>query len=101
MGRDKNWFAVIPLCAWVRHLARVTRTRSLFNTIGALFNVYQEAFVLAEVTSQQLVGAMTSKSLSDARAKREEGRFGPMRFMYEFVGMLEQVRRNFYLSCFI
>ena len=91
-----NWFSVIPLCAWVRHLARVSRTRSLFNTISALFSIYQEAFIQAEMSSQGLSAVTGARS-----SKTEEGRFGPTRFMYEFTGMLEYVYRYFGPGCMI
>ena len=97
-GTNPNWFSIIPLCAWVRHLARINRTRSLFNCVSALFSVYQDAFLHADMPSNigaSRQGGLLSMARVHPGAAQNDGRFGPTRFMYEFVALLEYVFKQF------
>jgi len=97
--RPPNWLTVIPMVAWARHYAQLDAMRSLTRAVEALLQVYQEAFIHAEMPhlpDPTLSGGLPPSTWAGGPVTESESRTaGPARFMVEFMGFVELVFLRF------
>jgi len=110
-AKKPNWLVVIPLVAWTRHLACLDDVDALVRTVEALLAVYGEAFLHAQMPHlpdpTEAGGVAPSSWAASSKPAASFGTVlngsdqsdlevtGPVRFMVEFMGLVETLWQRF------